>query len=301
MSSNVFATTDLNLSSHRHKSVFDTRIAIIDFLRGFCLILVFFDHIMYDLRDYLPGILYAIDYGSGFWTDFLDSYIYKYYFNAWYYVIVREMALMIFVFLSGISCAFSKSNAKRAIKMLLFSTALALITNLINAYLHTPLLTGEPIFSDSHVLLINFNIIAVISCCVLLYSVFEKFNAKGIFWVTFSLLMFSMFILPAFYQQIGDQAFLYWPFWAPDKIVINDHPYLHSDYMSLFPYIIGFFIGALVAKTWYKNPSLHLNHNYRWMRPICFIGRNSLWFYLGHQIVFVAIFILISICLGVYS
>jgi hypothetical protein len=31
-----------------------------------------------------------------------------------------------------------------------------------------------------------------------------------------------------------------------------------------------------------------------WERPICFVGRNTLWIYLGHQVVFIPLFMIIT-------
>lgn len=287
---------DLNIRPEIKKKAFDKRIALIDFLRGACLFLVFFDHLMFDFRDYLPQILKLVGYDAGFWMDFAKDFV-PFYFASYTRLFVRELALMMFVLLSGISCAFSKSNAKRAIKMLMFAVALAFGSNLITVWFRQ-FPKDSPFLPGNATLVMNYNVIAVITSCVCVYACVERWSLKRIGIFTIFLAIFSILILSPLYLELKDEMFLFYPFFNPDNIFINGKPYYQSDYMPLFPYIIGFFLGVIIAKTYYKNPSEHLNHNYKWMKPICFVGRHSLVFYLAHQFVFVGIFVLIIMILG---
>ena len=98
----------------------EKRINEIDFLRGIAILLMIFDHAIYDLFGLMPNIF----------AGMYDSLIYDLAKAYWKWPI-REVFhhIVVFVFLAitGICCSFSKSNIKRGIKLFIVSMLLSLI------------------------------------------------------------------------------------------------------------------------------------------------------------------------------
>lgn len=263
----------------KKESPFYKRIVLIDFLRGLFLCFVFIDHIIWDFTYFFP----QWSNGPNSLLSIIGSLASDYWVNP-YRKIIQFIGLTCFVLLSGISCAFSKSNTKRSVKMIGLFLAIGVITNLANSFIPT----GS---------VINFNVIGVIACSVLIYSLFENKSLKVIvaFWAI--LFLFYLIGLPILYENFSDGPGLVWPLWNTTDVIVNGKPYYQADYMSLFPFILFFFLGVLIAKTYYKDKNKHLGKHYNFEKPICFIGRHSFIFYIGHQLVFMAIFYFIDFCI----
>ncbi len=261
----------------KRSSPFYKRIALIDFLRGLFLCLVFIDHICWDMAYFFPTWYRATGIEA---LNTLGSFASTY----WHHplrLVAQFIGLTMFVYLSGISCTFSKSNTKRAVRMVGVFIAVSVITNLANSFMPS----GS---------VINFNIIGVIAISVLIYCFIEHKSMKVFAATWLGLFLFYIVILPILYQYFGSGPGLVWIFWTPNSITVNGYAYNQADYMSLFPYILFFFLGVFIGRTYYANHK-HLGRHYQWQKPICFLGRHSLIFYLAHQLVFYGLFYLIQI------
>ncbi len=274
------ASETLNIKNPSKKSPFYNRIVLIDFLRGLFLCFVFIDHILWDILYFFPMWAKG-DVNSPL---YIIGHLTADYWNSSFRAIIQFIGLATFVLLSGISCAFSKNNSKRTIRMVGLFLGIAVITNLANAFM--------PAGS-----VINFNVIAVIACSVLIYTFFENKSLKIIVAFSLILFLFYLLILPELYQAFKDEPVLVWPLWSPDanSVIVNDKFYNQADYMSLFPFILFFFLGVFISKTYYKDKSKHMGHHYKGLKPICFLGRHSFIFYICHQLVFLGIFYLIGL------
>ena len=268
----------------RKHDVFLKRIALIDLLRGICMVLVIFDHIMWNFAYFFPK-----------WANFLNDsssllfHIGDFANDYWYWPLrlaVRFFALGMFVLLSGISVAFSKDNYQRAVKMIAFTVGISLVTNIVNGF--------WPMGCN-----INFNVIAVISFCVLIYCFISQNTYRSSIAMLLVLFVFEYSILPILYNYLENAPALLLPFWEPD-ITINGRFYYHADYMPFFPYCLFFFIGVIISIIYYfpRIKNKQLGNHYNWQRPFCFLGRHSLIIYLAHQIVFQGIFMAIGIAAG---
>lgn len=267
----------------RTKDVFLKRFALIDFLRGFCMFLVIFDHIMWNfgyfftrwaiaLNDTTSVMYYIGQFASFYWSWALRD-------------AVRFFALGTFVLLSGISVAFSKDNYKRTLELLALVFALTLVSNMLNAI--------WPAGSA-----INFNILAVLGYSLLVYTFVCKKSYRSILATLLILFIFEYTILPILEVYLKDSNALLIPLWK-SEITINGQTYFEADYMPLFPYILFFFLGVLISMAYYfpRMKRKELGKHYDWQRPFCFLGRHSLIVYMTHQIIFQGIFMAIgSLC-----
>ena len=157
--------------------------------------------------------------------------------------------------------------------------------------------------------IIDFNIIGVLGICMLLYGLIQNRSWKVIFAVILFSFLISEYIMPSMRENFsnwfgyvnGSRPGMFYKiptviipiFWEPVYSV--DPPVLTGDYVPLFPYIIFFFIGALVSYFVYKEKKQSIfKHKYNWERPICFMGRHTLFIYFGQIVVILSIFSLID-------
>lgn len=111
------------------KNKFDNRIIEIDILRGISILLMIFDHFMYDLKSFLPMIFSDYPYKYEF-TQKLYEFS-KMYWNSSFRLASRYIVVFIFLALTGICCCFSRDNLKRGGKLLGVAYLLTLITYLL--------------------------------------------------------------------------------------------------------------------------------------------------------------------------
>ena len=251
----------------KDKKPFLSRIHEIDFLRGILMVLVIFDHLMWFINFYI--FKNSSGFINWYWTSNLRF-------------IVRQIVLMLFLFTCGISCHLSRNNKKRGLILLGLTLLIVVATHLLQLL---------PMFNN-RVVIIDFNIIGVIALSILLYCLVEKFDNKQLLYVIGVLILFYAFInismrsAPQVYNPF--LSILYCPFNPIREGCVG-------DYLPLFPYIIFLFFGVLFARRFYQNKTSIIAKKANWERPICFLGRHTLFVYVGHEIIFTAIFILLGV------
>ena len=248
-------------------SRFESRIHEIDLLRGFLIILVVFDHLMWFINFYI------FHYSSGFLS---------WYWNSELRFVVRQIVLMLFMFMCGVSCHLSRNNKKRGALLLVLALLVTLGTHILQL---TPFFTNR-------ILIIDINILGVIAISILLYALCEKVSTKSLLYLTGVLVIFYVLISSTYNQ---DPSLVYNPFSAILYCQFNPIKAGYvGDYLPLFPYVIFLFLGVIAARYIYKEKRSIITKKGKWERPICLLGRHTLIIYVLHEIIFTGIFVAIS-------
>ncbi|MGN1187893.1 MAG: heparan-alpha-glucosaminide N-acetyltransferase [Lachnospiraceae bacterium] len=254
-----------------------TRIYMIDILRGILIIYVVYYHFMYDLNDILG---YNI------------PYLYSKWFSA-----IRDVMSGSLIFISGISCNFSRNNIKRGARTILVALVLSIVTLVV-----MPEQT------------IIFGILHLLGTMMVIYGVIqlavdggkkEKYTDRGmsiravlmclfIFLFVFSKDIYYGYVRLASVTLNLPRA-LYGSF--PMYIMGFAGPYVSADYYPIIPWGFLFLAGAMVGyvfnreglpKLFYKNVC----------PPLAFIGRHTMFIYIVHQPILLGIFMLVNLIKG---
>lgn len=221
-----------------------TRIWELDFLRGIALMMMVYFHFIYDLRELYD---YPVNYTNG-----LNFYI-------------GRVSAILFMLLSGISSSFSKSNAKRGLKVLGAAMLITISTHLYD------LEYG-----------IKFGILHFLGVSMLLAPIFIKLNKYVLIWLGAGILLLGGFV-----SKINTSVNYLFP------LGITDSSFASSDYYPLVPWFGVFLIGLALGKFLYKDKrsvfSFDLNDN-----GINMAGRYTLLIYLFHQPLIIIILTLLQ-------
>ena len=273
------------------RTPFERRIHEIDFIRGILIILVVIDHI-FNFTMSFNNVWAGAEHLEPFYTIFKVA---QFYWDHPVRTVVRWICLISFCFISGISCAFSRSNSKRALQMVGIWALIFIVSNIIRGMmLAFKLGDGITCFR------IDFNVIGVLAWSTLLYCFFE--NKKWYWLLVVGLIGLALHPLCVELSRTDFGHQTYVPFlWRP---YVNETYYpgssavLQADHMPLFPYLGFFFLGAMLSKLTYAKDKKSYFKRYNWERPICFVGRHTLIIYGTHFIVIIGIFLLIGAFVG---
>lgn len=251
------------------------RVHEVDLLRGLLMLLVIIDHVFWFLKSYnLQWFnMTNIPFFNGVYG------VFNFYWRSGARAIIRQIALFGFVFISGISCAFSRNNWKRAGIMVGVYFALTLVTNI-----------AQNLFTDRSVT-IDFNVIGVLAWSALIYCFVQNQSWKGVAAAGLGAFLFTIVVIPLLLSAGLGDAYIPW-LWkgTTDKMI--------SDWMPLFPYIVYFFMGAVTSRFLYPNKKSLFGEMRKWEEPICYVGRHCMWIYLFHEPILTAIFPLFGLLVG---
>ena len=261
-------------------SPFEKRIHEIDLIRGILMCLVVMDHIFNLFMNF--GFEWA---GAAHTQPYFGMYeVALFYWTNPVRRVVRWIALIGFVSVSGISCAFSRNNWVRAGQMIGFWAILFTGSNLLNAIVNANNWNfGIDTFR------VDFNVIGVLAWSTLAYCFVQNKSWKWLLVIG----IIGLCLHPICYilqdTKLGSEAYV--PFlWRPTGGLLEQ-----ADYMPLFPYLGFFFLGAMLSKFTYGKDKKSYFKRHDWERPFCFIGRHSLLVYISHFLVLIAIFSLVGL------
>ena len=271
------------------KSPFEKRIHEIDLLRGLLMCLVILDHLFNLFMSFNKGWA-GVDAGLNkqpFYTIYQIAHFY------WtcpsgaaisIRMVVRWICLAAFCFVSGISCAFSKNNWKRAAEMLAIWMIVFVLSNVLEAIRSTYNLDMG--IASARV---DFNIIGVLAWSTLIYCFVQEKN-----WTWLLAIIIIGLALHPICVVISNTA---WgkETYAPMLFKPVNEAFRQADHMPLFPYISAFFGGALLSKFTYSKDKKSYFKRHEWERPFCFVGRHSLIIYATHFLLLIGIFSLVGL------
>ena len=251
------------------------RIWEVDFVRGLMILFVVWDHFMWDVRYAAGG-----SYNTGLfqWLYALSGNYYTGSLRA----VTHDVFVTMFVFTSGISCSFSKSNIMRALKMCAFAILFTLVTDVISSLMGVHLT-------------IYFNVIHVVALSVLIFSGIEWVWSKckknwqnNIFGVAmFAVIMTTLVVGScAKYMHVNWTNLIFGESEWRTAIISEISGGHAGDYLSFLPDFGWFLVGAFLGRIIYRErKSIFPSVNPKFVCPVTFCGRYSLWVYFISQVV----------------
>ena len=266
------------------------------------MLLMIFDHTMYDIADIFGEAWYraAVEAGNANAGTLLDLWrvAEAYFFGStestfWGVVstgspirtFVEPLVVIIFAIVCGISCSFSRSNLKRGIELGIFAILITIVTRLI-----------------SESMMITFGVFQMFTVAILFWCLIDfvcrhdKVKTAMVCGIIGALMLIINHVLMSIWIQDA-QAFSTNSngfFVGYFMLGVNKIP--SADYQPIFPYVAWMLIGAALGPMLYRNKKslLPLLGKYDWYEPVNFWGRCAMWVYIAHQIVIAAILALIS-------
>ncbi|MBQ7740576.1 MAG: DUF1624 domain-containing protein [Eubacterium sp.] len=242
------------------------RIEILDELRGFAILAMIVHHTFLDI-----GYVLGLDWGYNIFDKLC---------------ILQPLFWAIFIVISGICSRLSRNTVKRG--CIVF--AAGLIVTLVTAVIMPKLgMTGAEIY---------FGILSCLGACMIITGLLMPLIKKTpvavgviisiiLFAMTYSVgsgsLFFGLIKLPAALYKTN--------YLAP--LGFYNSSFKSADYFSLFPWLFMFLFGAFIGK-YAKDGAFPAWTYKKHSKPLAFIGRNSLWFYLAHQPVIYGILYAVS-------
>lgn len=256
------------------------RIWELDFLRGFSIIMMVWDHLMYDLKS-LPYwfsnyhhvnnelIENWVEFAQTYWTSSLREY------GHWVFV-------AIFLLVSGISFTFSRSNLSRGLKLLLVAVIISVITMTLES------VTGLAIG-------IFFGIIHMFAVGTLIIYYLRKLWDNNIFILSIGLVIVGLGVVIQWDRVSYYNTVTLSNFW---EIMIGLKGY-GADFFGIIPYVGVIMIGTVLGKVFYANRvSLLPSWDKKWNRPFTFAGQKSLIIFVTHQVILAGIIFIVGYFLG---
>jgi uncharacterized membrane protein len=257
-----------------------TRIWELDFLRGFAIVMMIFDHLNYDLRN-LDNYFNNFSDVNNSAFNWLNN-IANLYWGSELRFFGHIFFVALFLLISGISFTFSKSNLSRGIKLLVVAGLITGITAIIEN------ITGIRMF-------IVFGIIHMYAFATLITYLFRKIWNNDIFIFTIGALIILYGI-----------SFQFWELHYTSTLELADIPGLilgttafGADYFGLVPYTGIIMIGTVIGNLFYKNKvTLMPNAKVTDKNVFTFVGRHSVIIFLTHQFVLFGLVFIIGYLFG---
>lgn len=266
------------------------RIFELDVLRAIAIIAMIIDHFT---------ILVSFSGGYGGWASFIFSNyseINNPFMNSFikvvdafqdssFRLICHYIFVTIFLAICGISCTFSRSNFKRAAKIIGASLIIAFVTTILS------LISGEELY-------IIFGILMTIGFSIIIYEIIVRIYDNKWFLLIIGLVIILWGFLIEWWKapyvdSIKDMNFI-----NCIKMILG-YVVFGNDCFGLIPCTGVVLIGGFLGKTIYqKRTSLIPKLDGKWHKPLTFIGTHTLWIYLLHQVISVVVILIIYLFCG---
>ncbi len=268
------------------------RVWELDFLRGVAVICMCFDHMMYDLAyckswfsngKISNAFIDAIaEFAKSYWQTGTVSAMG---FRFW----AHHIFVFLFLFMVGTSCAFSRDNTKRGSLLAVVALAFTGVTFIIREM-------GIMRYG------VVFGILHCIALSILCASAVDIATRKVKWLNKYLPLVLGVAILACgIYLRSWDTGKLFDRTFQTEnmlKYILGGRAY-GDDWFGLFPNVGAVLIGMYWGKSAYAvRRSLLPRLDGKWNKPIRFVGRHALIFYLAHQVVIAGIVGIVCLCAG---
>jgi uncharacterized membrane protein len=258
------------------------RIWELDFLRGFAIIMMVFDHLMYDLKS-LPDWFGNFETIGNPVIEFLSRIALGYWFSL-ARKIGHPIFVAIFLIVSGISFNFSRNNLKRGLKFLVVALLISLVTFGIQWATGGSLRIG-----------IMFGIIHMFAFATMLLWVLRKLWDNDLFILAVGFCIIGLGIVLRFWEVQYVQNPTIWDIPA---IILGTKGH-GADYFGIAPYAGVIMVGSAIGHLLYpKAESLLPRWDRGWNRPFLFAGRHSFLIFIVHQVVIFSLVSAVMFILG---
>ncbi|MCL1848866.1 MAG: DUF1624 domain-containing protein [Clostridiales bacterium] len=238
------------------------RIWEIDALRGLAIVLMIFFHLLVDLNDFF-------------------AYPVPYYALPW--MAVGKASAILFMLISGVSCSLSRSNIRRGVKVFLYGMVVTVATYFFVRELY-----------------IRFGILHFLGSAMVIWGALDRMIRpdrvkRAILYLCSPVLI----VLGYFFNQMRVES----PYLYPLGLMAPG--FATYDYYPLIPWLGVFFAGVAIGKLCYSRGS-RAGDAGRLPQPaagmvrcLTAMGRRSLFIYIVHQPVLLAILYLLLVLPGV--
>ena len=266
----------------------------LDFLRGLCVLLMVFDHFMFNIWGVMPVVNDIL--GTSVLADAYKAA--EMYWESPLRHTARFLVLCMFFGLCGVSCTLSKNNFKRAMPLVAIALAINVASAMADRFFESGLVV---VFGVFHMLaasvlvfaLLDFLVNAIVRKCRLSSACESVLKCvPGIIGVVLIALYFSL------WGRLDTSNG-----WAVKSVVSGksgnawtigifietlSSPYLyHADYFPLLPFAATVLLGGLIGRIVY-----HTSARYAfapldgaWNSGVCTMGRHAAVLYVAHMIV----------------
>lgn len=227
------------------------RIWEVDFLRGLSILLVVLYHAAYDLVE-LAGVRTLFGWEVPLFSPLLEA--------------LRNFFAGLFIVLCGVSGTLTRSNIRRALKLLAVALAVTAAT---------------AIFQPS--LAVHFGILHCLGVSILIYGLLLERTKPPTLLAAAAAVLGVSIALHLFLRQTPIRFDWLLP------LGVHSHSYASFDYFPLFPWLAVFLAGAALGKSAYAARKSLLKRP----PPVSFLniaGRHSLAIYILHQPVLMGMF-----------
>ncbi len=249
----------------------------LDILRGIAVLLMICDHFFFDLWGLLPSLF--SDYPSALEAVAEDD---------WYWGVRgagRAVGRFVFFSLTGVCSSFSKSNLKRAARLLAVALALTAGTFLVGT------LSGD---ID---LTIVFGVLHCIALSLLLVGLLEKIHCGKWVYLALGVTLWGIGLAIPLLTNVRWISYRSEPFLPLLLKSVLGLASCGSDCFDLPSTCGQIFVGVFLGKQFYRERRSLFGWRYR-NNLLTFLGRHSLWVYFAHQILLPVLTCLVLLCLG---
>lgn len=225
------------------------RIWEIDFLRGVCVILMILDHLAILLGSYFGNQWYGFGFVRRGVGDAFTTFCYNWINGSASSVrdVIHPIVLFIFFSISGISCTFSRNNAKRGFQLL----AVALIYTL-GSYIAQNQMGISGVF-------VAFGVLDFLAVSMLLYALISFLTRDNrlamiiasIVLIVLTLCLYFCYTPPATTPKIFAIIFPPHDFWGNPSLFYSQYEFSPGDLFTMIPYTAFYFAGVLVGELFY--------------------------------------------------